>query len=116
MSAVRSCLAVVVFACAGLAVGFAFLVTAGMDSPGWQDNTAPMAVALSVVAALLSAGGLALAGRPYGGWWVVVAALGALIALRMWTLAPALHCWSYDSVGRNDDGSYSCGNRYDGDP
>jgi uncharacterized membrane protein len=116
LSAARGCLAAVVLGCAGLAVCFAFLVTAGMDSPGWQDNAAPMAVALSVVAALLTAGGLALAGRPYGGWWVVVAALGALMALRMWTLAPVLHCWSYDSVGRNDDGSYSCGNRFVGRP
>jgi hypothetical protein len=35
------------------------------------------------------------------------------MALRMWTLTPMLHCWSYDSVGRADDGSYTCVNRGD---
>ncbi|MFD9213790.1 hypothetical protein ACFVY9_11895 [Streptomyces sp. NPDC059544] len=37
--------------------------------------------------------------------WAVVVCLVALVAARMWTLVPALHCWSYDSAGRNDDGS-----------
>ncbi|MET8802310.1 hypothetical protein [Streptomyces sp. NPDC004546] len=64
-----------------------------------------------VFAALAAAGGLVLAGpRSYGGWAAVIL-LGALAALRLWTLAPMLHCWQHDSVGRNDDGSYSCHDR-----
>jgi hypothetical protein len=38
---------------------------------------------------------------------VAVILVGALAALRLWSLAPMLHCWQHDSVGRNDDGSYS---------
>lgn len=48
--------------------------------------------------------------RSYGGW-VAVVLLGAHAALRLWMLAPMPHCWQHDSVGRNDDGSYSCYDR-----
>jgi hypothetical protein len=75
-----------------------------------------MAVATLGFAALLAVGGVALAGRRSRTGWAAVAVLGALMALRMWTLAPVLHCWSYDSVGRTDDGSYECVNRNDPTP
>ncbi|MGP4083909.1 hypothetical protein [Streptomyces sp. KR55] len=111
---VRGCAAAAVFAFAGLVVFFGFGSTAEMESfPGLRENLAPVVVYLLVFAALLAVGGLALAGRrSYAGWGAVVV-LGVLMAVRIWTLAPMLHCWSYDSVGRNDDGSYSCVNRGD---
>ncbi|MFF3910142.1 hypothetical protein ACFYZJ_30155 [Streptomyces sp. NPDC001848] len=112
MSVVRGCAAVVAIGCAVLAVFFSFMVTTDMETvPGLRDNMAPMAVGALVFAALLVVGGTALGGRPSYAGWAVVALFGGLMALRMWTLAPMLHCWSYDSVGRNDDGSYSCVNR-----
>ena len=114
MSVVRGCAAVVAFGCAGLAVLFSFMVTTDTETvPGLRDNLAPMAVGALVFAALLVVGAVALGGRPSYAGWAVAAVFGVLIALRMWTLAPILHCWSYDSVGRNDDGSYSCVNRGD---
>ncbi|TPQ15852.1 hypothetical protein [Streptomyces sporangiiformans] len=110
----RGCTAAVVFACAALIVLFGFLGTTEMESfPGLRENRAPVIVGMLVFAALLTAGALALAGRRSYVGWAAVAALGVLMALRMWTLAPMLHCWTYDSVGRNDDGSYRCVNRGD---
>ncbi|GGT07786.1 hypothetical protein [Streptomyces chromofuscus] len=110
----RGCAAAVVFAFAGLVVLFAFLGTVEMETfPGLRENLAPVVVWMLVFAVLVTAGGLALTGpRSYAGW-ITAACIAALIVLRMWTLAPMLHCWSYDSVGRNDDGSYSCVNRGD---
>ncbi|WP_406727632.1 hypothetical protein WJ438_27680 [Streptomyces sp. GD-15H] len=112
--AARGCAAAAVFACAGFAVLLGFGSTVEMESfPGLRENLAPVAVYLLVFAALLAAGGLALAGRrSYAGRGAVVV-LGVLMAVRIWTLAPMLHCWSHDSVGRNDDGSYHCVNRGD---
>lgn len=112
--AARGCAAAAVFAFAAFAVLLAFGSTVEMESfPGLRENLAPLAVYLLVSAALLAVGGLALAGRRSYAGWGAVAVLGALVAVRLWTLAPALHCWSHDSVGRNDDGSYSCVNRGD---
>ncbi|MQY10245.1 hypothetical protein SRB5_03520 [Streptomyces sp. RB5] len=110
MSAGRGCSAAFVFA--ALVVLASFAGTTEMETfPGLRENRAPIAVYLLVFAALVAAGGLALTTwRSYGGWAAVVC-LVALMTLRMWTLAPALHCWSYDSTGRNDDGSYTCVNR-----
>ncbi|MFF7216017.1 hypothetical protein ACFZAU_36690 [Streptomyces sp. NPDC008238] len=110
--AVRGCTAAIVFAFAVLVVLFSFGGTIEMESfPGLRENMGPVIVYMLVFAALVGVGGLALSGwRSYGGW-AAVACIGVLMAVRMWTLAPALHCWSYDSVGRNDDGSYSCVNR-----
>ncbi|MET7294294.1 hypothetical protein ABZS79_19560 [Streptomyces griseoloalbus] len=45
--------------------------------------------------------------------WTAVVVIGFLVAARAWTLVPMPHCWSYGSVGRHDDGSYSCVNRGD---
>ncbi|MEU1619683.1 hypothetical protein ABZ479_20585 [Streptomyces sp. NPDC005722] len=109
--AARGCTAAIVFAFAVLVVLFSFGGTIEMESfPGLRENMGPVIVYMLVFAALVGVGGLALSGwRSYGGW-TAVACIGVLMAVRMWTLAPALHCWSYDSVGRNDDGSYSCVN------
>ncbi|WUD77323.1 hypothetical protein OG937_39275 [Streptomyces sp. NBC_00510] len=110
--AARGCTAALVFAFAVLVVLFSFAGTIEMESfPGLRENRGPLIVSMLVFAALVAVGGLALSGwRSYGGW-AAVACVGALAALRMWTLAPTLHCWTYDSVGRNDDGSYYCVNR-----
>ncbi|MFI9340219.1 hypothetical protein ACIG0D_02925 [Streptomyces sp. NPDC052773] len=111
MRVARGCAAAVVFAFAALVVLFSFGGTVEMESfPGLHDNMAPVVVGMLVFAALVAAGGVALAGvRSYAGW-IAAACLLALMALRMWTLAPMLHCWSYDSVGRHD-GAYHCVNR-----
>jgi len=103
-----------VFAFAALLVLLAFGGTVEMESfPGLRENLAPVAVWLLVLATPAAVGGLALAGwRSYAGWGAA-ACLAALMALRMWTLAPMLHCWSHDSVGRADDGSYTCHDRGD---
>ncbi|MER6059826.1 hypothetical protein ABT167_01235 [Streptomyces sp. NPDC001792] len=42
---------------------------------------------------------------------MAVILVGALAALRVWTLAPMPQCRQHDSAGRNDDGSYSCHDR-----
>lgn len=112
--AVRGGAAAAVFAFAALVVCFAFGGTVEMESfPGLRENLAPVVVGMLVFAVLLTGGGLALAGRRSYTAWAVAAALVALMALRVWTLAPVLHCWSYDSVSRDDDGSYRCLNRGD---
>ncbi|CAL9569410.1 hypothetical protein [Streptomyces sp. enrichment culture] len=112
--AVRGCTAAAVFALAGLVVLLAFGSTVEMESfPGLRENLAPVAVYLLVCAVLLAACGAALAGRRSYAGRAAVVVLGALTALRVWTLAPMLHCWSHDSVGRDDDGSYVCVDRGD---
>ncbi|MET9829372.1 hypothetical protein ABZ078_08680 [Streptomyces sp. NPDC006385] len=111
---VRGGAAAAVFAFAALVVCFAFAGTVEMESfSGLRENLAPVVVGMLLFAVLVTGGGLALAGRRSYTAWVVAAVLVALMALRMWTLAPMLHCWSYDSVGRNADGSYHCVNRGD---
>ncbi|MFC7220251.1 hypothetical protein ACFQLX_19085 [Streptomyces polyrhachis] len=110
--AARGCTAVFLFACAVLAVLLSFMATSEMESsPGLRENMAPLAVCTLAFGALSAVGGLALTGRRSYGGSAAAICLGLLIALRMWTLAPALHCWSYDSVGRDADGSYRCVNR-----
>ncbi|MFE9018690.1 hypothetical protein ACFYNL_08995 [Streptomyces sp. NPDC007808] len=111
---VRAGAATAVFAFAALVVCFAFGGTIEMESfPGPRENLAPVVVGMLVFALLVTGGGLALAGRRSYTAWAVSAALVALMGLRMWTLAPMLHCWSYDSVSRDDDGAYRCLNRGD---
>jgi hypothetical protein len=101
-----------VFAFAALVVGFSFGGTIEMETfPGLQENLAPVVVWMLVFAVLVTVGGLALAGWRSLVGWIAVGLLAGLMALRMWTLAPMLPCWSYDSVGREDDGSYYCVNR-----
>ncbi|MEV7686945.1 hypothetical protein [Streptomyces bungoensis] len=93
--AARACTAALLFACAVLVVLISFAGTIEMESfPGLRDNLAPLVVYMLGFAALAAVGGLALSGwRSYGGW-VAVVCLGVLMALRMWTVAPMLHCWS----------------------
>ncbi|MFD3451005.1 hypothetical protein ACFWVC_02395 [Streptomyces sp. NPDC058691] len=117
MRVARGCLVAFVFGCAASVVLFGIAGSIEMETgPGLRENQGPLVVCLLAFGALVTVGGLALSGwRSYGGW-AAVACLGVLISLRMWTLAPALHCWSYDSVVRDDDGSYHCVNRGDARP
>ncbi|WP_345656908.1 hypothetical protein [Streptomyces siamensis] len=64
-------------------------------------------------AGLVPVGGPALSGWQSNAGCAAVACIGVLMALRMWTPAPALHRWSSDSAGRKDDGSYNSVNRGD---
>lgn len=112
MRLVRGCAAGLVFGFAALVVLFSFGGTIEMETfPGLRENMAPLVVYMLVFAALVSVGALALAGRRSRAGWIAACCLAALMGLRMWTLTPMLHCWSYDSVGRLDDGSYYCVNR-----
>ncbi|GGW41296.1 hypothetical protein [Streptomyces griseoloalbus] len=104
--------AVLAFACLAVLLGFGSTVE--MESfPGPRENLGPVAVYLTVCAALLAARGLTLTGRRSRAGWAAVVVIGSLVAARARTLAPMPHCWSYGSVGRNDDGSHSCVNRGD---
>jgi hypothetical protein len=108
----RAVAAGALFAFAALVVLLAFGGTVEMETfPGLRENLAPVVVWMLVLAALTAAGGLALAGWRSLAGWAAVGLLAVLVGLRLWTLAPMLHCWSYDSVGREDDGSYTCVNR-----
>jgi hypothetical protein len=112
VTAARGCGAAVLFAAGACLVMLGFLGTMEMESfPGLRDNTAPPAVWLSACAALLAAGGVALAGRRSRTRRGAALCLAVLVAWRMYTLAPALHCWSHNSVGREADGSYHCVDR-----
>ncbi|WP_304451188.1 hypothetical protein [Nocardiopsis sp. YSL2] len=110
--ALRGCAAIALLGFALLLVLISFGATIEMETfPGLRENRAWMVVSLLVLAAPAAVGGLLFTGwRSYGGR-AATACLVVLMALRVWTLAPALHCWSYDSVGRGDDGSYHCVNR-----
>jgi hypothetical protein len=112
--AARGCAAGGLFAFAALIVLLAFSATIEMETfAGLRENLAPVAVGLLVCALLPAAGAVALAGWRSRAAWVLTGCLAALVALRLWTLAPMLHCWSYESVGREEDGSYTCVNRGD---
>ncbi|MDX2848331.1 hypothetical protein [Actinacidiphila glaucinigra] len=111
-TAARGCTAAVVFAAGACLVMLGFLATMDMESgPGLRDNTAPLVVYLCALAALLAAGGVAVAVRRSRAARGAALCLAALLAWRMCTVAPALHCWSHNSVGRADDGSYLCYDR-----
>ncbi|GAB2495648.1 hypothetical protein [Nocardiopsis aegyptia] len=110
--ALRGCAATALFGFAVLLVLVSFGATTEMETfPGLRENRSWMVVLLLVLALAATALGLLLSGwRSFGGR-AAVACLVVVMALRMWTLAPVLHCWSYDSVGRGDDGTYTCANR-----
>ncbi|MET9874197.1 hypothetical protein ABZZ36_06135 [Actinacidiphila glaucinigra] len=112
VAAGRGCGAAVLFATGACLVMLGFLATMDMESgPGVRDNTAPLVVHLCALAALLAAGGVAVAVRRSRAARGAALCLAALLAWRMYTVAPALHCWSHNSVGRAADGSYGCFDR-----
>ncbi|WP_149183197.1 DUF4175 domain-containing protein [Streptomyces sp. TRM49041] len=82
------------------------LAMLGMD---W--NNAPVVVVMCGLAVALG-----LAGYAALGWRSVVGAgmallLAGVVATSLYIVVPMLHCWSYDTVAANDDGSYYCLNR-----
>ncbi|MFF3684611.1 hypothetical protein OHS70_25280 [Streptomyces sp. NBC_00390] len=105
----RGCGAAALFALAALLAYVSFGATVEMETfPGFRPNHAGFAV-FSVVLAVLSAwGGLAVAGRRSRLALAATVCVAAALTWRMYTLAPALHCWEHNTVGRNDDGSYDC--------
>ncbi|WP_432137512.1 MULTISPECIES: hypothetical protein [unclassified Streptomyces] len=108
----RGCLAVVSLLFAVCLALFSHAGTIEMETfPGLRENRAPVVVWMLVLAAPAGVAGLACAGWRSTAGRIGMVLLVVIVALRMWTLAPMLHCWSYDSVGREDDGSYSCYNR-----
>ncbi|MFE0625663.1 hypothetical protein ACFW3D_01675 [Streptomyces sp. NPDC058864] len=112
VAAGRGCGAAVLFAACACLVMLGFLATMEMESgPGLRDNTAPLVVYLCALAALPAAGGVAVAVRGSRAARGAALCLAALLAWRMCTVAPALHCWSHNSVGRAGDGSYRCYDR-----
>ncbi|MFC5020750.1 hypothetical protein ACFPM3_01110 [Streptomyces coeruleoprunus] len=80
--------------------------------PGLRENRGPMVVWICGIAVLSAVAGYALQGWRSRGALVMVLLVGVVVALRLYTIAPALHCWSYDSVGRHD-GAYHCVNRWE---
>lgn len=97
----------------GLAV-LSFGGTVEMETfPGLHQNRAPVVALLCAVAALLLVAGAAVGGRRARAGLVVAVCVGGLLVWRLSGLAPMLHCWSYDSVAREDDGSYRCVDRGD---
>lgn len=76
--------------------------------PGLRENRARFAVSLCAVAALAVPGVFGLLGRRSRAAAVTTVFVAALVAWRLFTLAPALHCWSHDTVVRDGAGSYRC--------
>ncbi|MFF7211449.1 hypothetical protein ACFZAU_13055 [Streptomyces sp. NPDC008238] len=112
VAAGRGCGAAVLFAAGACLVMLGFLAAMDMESGlGLRDNTAPLVVYLCALAALLAAGGVAVAVRRSRAARGAALCLAALLAWRMYTVGPVLHCWSYDAVSRADDGSYLCYDR-----
>ncbi|MCX4822949.1 hypothetical protein OG883_24270 [Streptomyces sp. NBC_01142] len=108
----RGCGGAVLFACGALLAVLSFMFTIEMETfVGLRDNLAGFAVFFGVLAAGFTAGGYALFGRRSRGALVVALCIGAALAWRAYTVAPMLHCSDYNSVGRNDDGSYDCYDR-----
>ncbi|GGT17893.1 hypothetical protein GCM10010271_21160 [Streptomyces kurssanovii] len=105
----RGCGSAALFAFAALLAWFSFGVTVEMETfAGLRPNDAGIALLFAVLAAGAALWGLRLAGRRS------VLALGATVCLaaalvwRLHTIAPALHCWDHNTVGRDADGSYDC--------
>jgi hypothetical protein len=108
----RGCGAVLLFAVAALLTWLSFVWTFEMETfPGLRDNTAPFAVFSVVLASGATAGALAAAGHRSRIALVATACVVVALGWRLWTVAPAMHCSDFNSVARNDDGSYDCFDR-----
>lgn len=108
----RGCAGALFFAGAFFLILVSFSFTVEMETyPGLRDNLAPAAVWACGIAVVLAVGALAATGWRSVGGLVTALVVVLLVALRMYTVAPMLHCWSYDSVGRDSDGTYGCYNR-----
>ncbi|NBE53503.1 hypothetical protein [Streptomyces boluensis] len=80
---------------------------------GLRENRAPIAVFLLVIAALCALAGAMLSARRIPRTTAVLTlCVVALLTWRTVVLAPMLPCWSHESVGRNEDGSYDCYDRF----
>ncbi|WP_175411138.1 hypothetical protein [Streptomyces sp. TRM64462] len=107
----RGCLGALFFAPALWLALLSLGGTNDLDMLGMDGNNGPVVVVMCGLAVALG-----LAGYASLGWRSVVGAamaviLSAVVCLSLYIVAPILHCWSYDTVATNDDGSYSCLNR-----
>lgn len=83
---------------------------------GLGPNPAFPVVFLCGLAAVFGAIGYAIVGWRSIGGIIPALIVAALIGVGVYNIAPTLHCWSYDTVALNDDGSYRCLNRDMGVP
>jgi hypothetical protein len=105
----RGCGGAALFVSAAFLAWLSFGVTVEMETfVGLRPNDAGFALFFAVLAAGAALWGLRLAGRRSVLALAATVCLAAALAWRLHTIAPALHCWDHNTVGRNDDGSYDC--------
>ncbi|MEU4093502.1 hypothetical protein [Streptomyces sp. NPDC026673] len=115
VAAERGCGAAALFGLALFLVLVAFAGTTEMESfPGLRDNRVQFVVYTCAIAVLAAAGVFGVLGRRSRAALVLAVCVAALVAWRLWTIAPAFPCWSHDTVSRDDDGSYRCLDRWSG--
>ncbi|MGW3241806.1 hypothetical protein [Streptomyces sp. NPDC001070] len=109
----RGCAAAALLAAGGFLALLSFFGATELGTfPGdLQENRAPLVVTACVIAVLLTAGGVAAAGRGSCVALASAACVALLVTWRLYTIGPALHCWSYNTVVSNPDGSYDCVDR-----
>ncbi|MGI5399026.1 hypothetical protein ACQEVG_06120 [Streptomyces sp. CA-135486] len=108
----RGCGGAVLFTVAALFAYASIMSTIEMETfPGLRDNDAGLALFFVVLAAGAAVAGLFFAGRRSRAALVATACVAVALTWRAYTVAPAMHCWDHNSVGRNDDGSYDCYDR-----
>ncbi|MFJ8647312.1 hypothetical protein ACIRNI_14460 [Streptomyces sp. NPDC093546] len=106
---VHRLVAVALFLFALLVMAFSFAGTIEMESfPGLRENLTIPVIAVGVFAVVVAAAGLVLAGVRSRLAQAATACVVLLLAWRVYTLGPVLHCWDHNSVGRDDDGTYRC--------
>ncbi|MEU0082869.1 hypothetical protein [Streptomyces sp. NPDC006274] len=109
---VRGCGSAALFAAAALLAWLSFGVTVETETfAGLRPNDAGLALFFAALAAGAALRGLRLAGRRSVLALAATACLAAALLWRLHTIAPALHCWDHNTVGRDDDGSYDCFDR-----
>ncbi|MEV6396708.1 hypothetical protein AB0M39_18300 [Streptomyces sp. NPDC051907] len=108
----RGCGGAALVVCAALLALLSLVFTLEMETMvGLRDNTAGIAAFFALLATGCTVGAVATFGWRSKGALVVGLCLGAVLVWRWYTLAPMMHCSDYNSVGRNDDGTYDCYDR-----
>ncbi|ATW48443.1 hypothetical protein [Streptomyces peucetius] len=105
----RGCGSAALFAVAAFLAWYSFGITVEMETiPGFRPNRAGFAIFLVLAAAGAALAALTLAGRRSRLALTATACVAAALVWRVHTIAPALHCWDHNTVGRNEDGSFDC--------
>ncbi|MEU7277334.1 hypothetical protein AB0A69_00845 [Streptomyces sp. NPDC045431] len=90
-------------------MSFSFMGTVEMESfPGLRQNDTFAVIVMGVFAVVVAGAALVLAGYRSRLAQAATACVVLLLAWRVYTLGPVLHCWNHNSVGRGDDGTYTC--------